>query len=82
LHVVLTEGGPSLVGQLVRERLVDELFLTTSPRLFGRKGNDGRKSLIEGVDLAGQSLQLLSVRRHESHLFLRYALEDPGSIVP
>ena len=73
-QVVLTEGGPSLVGQLLRECLVDELFLTTSPRLFGRKASDGRKSLVEGVDLTGQPLELLSVRRHESHLFLRYAL--------
>ena len=52
---------------------MDELFLTISPRLFGRKVNDARKSLVEGVDLAGQPLELLSVRRHDSHLFLRYA---------
>ncbi len=74
LRVVLTEGGPSLVGLLLREGLVDELFLTTSPRLFGRKENDGNKSLVQGVDLAGLSLDLLGVRRHESHLFLRYAV--------
>jgi riboflavin biosynthesis pyrimidine reductase len=76
LPVVLTEGGPSLVGQLLGEGLVDELFLTTSPRLFGREANDGRKSLVAGVDLAGRSLELLGVRRHESHLFLRYALQN------
>jgi riboflavin biosynthesis pyrimidine reductase len=74
LPVVLTEGGPSLVGQLIQEGLVDELFLTTSPRLFGRKANDGRKSLVDGIELSSQSLDLLSVSRHESHLFLRYAL--------
>ena len=73
-RVVLTEGGPSLVGQLLKEGLLDELFLTTSPRLFGRRPGDGRKSLVEGIDLGGRSLDLLSVRRHESHLFLRYAL--------
>ena len=74
LQVLLAEGGPSLVGQLFQEGLVDELFLTTSPRLFGRRPNDGRKSLIEGVDLTGQPLELLSVRRDESHLFMRYAV--------
>jgi riboflavin biosynthesis pyrimidine reductase len=74
LQSILSEGGPSLVGQLVEEGLLDELFLTTSPRLFGRRREDGRKSLIEGVDLGGRSLELLSVRRHGSHLFLRYAL--------
>lgn len=74
LQVVLTEGGPSLVGQLLEEGLIDELFLTSSPRLFGRWSDDGRKSLVEGVDLGGRSLELLSVRRHESHLYSRYAL--------
>lgn len=74
LQVILTEGGPSLVAQLLDEGLLDELFVTTSPRLFGRKTGDGRKSLVEGVNLDGTALDLLSVRRHESHLFLRYAL--------
>lgn len=74
LDRVLTEGGPSLVGQLVKEGQVDELFLTVSPKLFGRAGGDGRKSLIDGVDLAGRALELLSGRRGGSHLFLRYAL--------
>ena len=74
LQVVLTEGGPSLVGQLIEEGLIDELFLTLSPRLFGRWSEDGRKSLVDGVDLHGRPLKLLSARRHESHLYLRYAL--------
>lgn len=74
LQVVLAEGGPSLVGQLLEEGLIDELFLTTSPRLFGRWTGDGRKSLVEGVDLGGRSMTLSSVRRHESHLYLRYSL--------
>ncbi len=71
---VLTEGGPSLVGQLVEERQLDELFLTVSPKLFGRSGGDGRKSLMDGVDLEGRALELLSGRRDQSHLFLRYSL--------
>jgi riboflavin biosynthesis pyrimidine reductase len=71
---VLTEGGPSLFAELVRERLVDELFLTTSPALFGRFASDQRKSLCDGLDLSGAQLDLLSTRRHGSHLFQRYAL--------
>jgi riboflavin biosynthesis pyrimidine reductase len=74
LRVVLTEGGPTLFGQLLQDGVVDEIFLTTSPRLFGRMGVDGRKSLVDGVDLAGRSMELASLRRHESHLFLRYTL--------
>ena len=74
LQVILVEGVPTLMGQLLEESLIDELFLTTSPRLFGRQEGDGRKSLVEGVNLGGRSLKLLSVRGHESHLYLRYAV--------
>jgi riboflavin biosynthesis pyrimidine reductase len=74
LRVLLTEGGPSLVGALLAEKALDELFVTVSPSLFGRYPNDRRKSLADGVDLAGDSLELLSVRRHRSHAFLRYAI--------
>jgi riboflavin biosynthesis pyrimidine reductase len=72
---VLTEGGPALFSELVQGRLVDELFLTSSPALFGRFENDHRKALTDGLDLQGASLDLRSVRRHGSHLFLRYALK-------
>jgi riboflavin biosynthesis pyrimidine reductase len=73
---ILSEGGPSLVAQLVADSLLDELFLTVSPRLFGRYPADGRKALIDGVDLASspRALDLLSARQHGSFLFLRYAL--------
>ena len=71
---VLTEGGPSLFSELVARRLVDELFLTSSPALFGRFEHDDRKALTDGLDLHGTSLELQSVRRHGSHLFLRYGL--------
>lgn len=42
--LVLTEGGPSLLGQLVRDSLLDELFLTVSPLLAGRAGIPGPDS--------------------------------------
>ena len=71
---VLTEGGPTLFSELVAEKLLDEVFVTSAPSLFGRFGGDQRKSLADGVDLGGAPLDLLSVRRHRSHLFLRYAL--------
>jgi riboflavin biosynthesis pyrimidine reductase len=71
---ILTEGGPTLFGELIKAGLVDELFLTASPRLFGRSSGDGKKSLIDGIELDGRVLELSSVRRHGSHLFLRYAL--------
>jgi riboflavin biosynthesis pyrimidine reductase len=74
-RTILTEGGPTLFAGLVAEKVVDELFVTVSPVLFGRFREDGRKSLTEGLDLGGANLELLSARRAGAHLFLRYRLE-------
>ena len=69
---ILCEGGPGLFAELFAAKLIDELFLTLSPRLFGRWAGDGRKALAEARDLQGAPLKLLSVRRNAGHLFLRY----------
>src|SRR5438094_822493 len=39
---ILTEGGPTLASELAAAELLDELFLTRSPTLFGRLTADGR----------------------------------------
>lgn len=72
---ILSEAGPLVMGQLVRGRLVDDLFLTLSPVLAGRRRGDGSKSLAEGVQLLPDQpawMRLVDVRRQDSHLFLRY----------
>jgi riboflavin biosynthesis pyrimidine reductase len=72
---VLTEGGPQLFGELVAAGLVDELFLTTSPALFG--GAPPATGITGHLSPAGEPrvrAALLSLRRHGSHLFARYAL--------
>lgn len=74
-RLLLTEGGPSLFAEFVAAKLVDEVFLTSAPKLFGQMPGDQRKSLVFGRDLGGASLELMSARRHGSHLFLRYQLE-------
>jgi riboflavin biosynthesis pyrimidine reductase len=76
-RTVLTEGGPHLVGTLLEARRLDELFLTISPLLAGDRFVPGRRGVVEGVRFGAESLrrsELLSVRRHGSHLFLRYAV--------
>lgn len=74
-RTILTEGGPTLFGQLIGRDRVDELFLTVSPALEGQSGRSF--GLIHGVDFGRtpKRSRLLSVRRHESHLFLRYRLK-------
>ena len=75
-ELVLSEGGPTLFTSFVGAGLVDELFLTVAPLMAGRSGSprlslaDGAE-LLPGVRVAGD---LVSIRRHESHLFLRYWL--------
>jgi riboflavin biosynthesis pyrimidine reductase len=75
-ELVLSEGGPTLFTSLVAAGLVDELFLTVSPLLAGRSGLP-RLSLADGAELLPDvhvAGDLESIRRHGSHLFLRYAL--------
>jgi len=73
---ILCEGVPGLFSELADAGLVDELFLTLSPRLFGRFPNDARKALTDRRDLRGMSLDLRSLRRDGSHLFLRYGTKS------
>ena len=72
---ILSEAGPHLFGSLVAGDLVDELFLTVSPLLAGRSST--ALGLLEDIALLPERTrvaQLRSVRAHESHLFLQYAL--------
>ncbi|HYM51302.1 MAG TPA: dihydrofolate reductase family protein [Candidatus Limnocylindrales bacterium] len=74
---LLSEGGPTTFGALLRDHLVDELFLTVSPVLAGRDPAADRLGLVEhAIFVAGRfpALALMSVRRSGSHLFLRYGL--------
>lgn len=76
---VLTEGGPHLIGHLLGEGLVDEVFLTTSPVLAGRT-DTSRPGLIAGLELLPNRpawTDLISARRRDSYLFLRYRLRTP-----
>ena len=82
-QLILCEGGPLLFGELVDAGLVDELFMTLSPILAGHGGASGRLSLLEGAELlpSGRSAAaLLTLRRADSHLFLRYQLSRREAI--
>ncbi|HET9470308.1 MAG TPA: dihydrofolate reductase family protein, partial [Usitatibacter sp.] len=75
-NVILTEGGPSLMGHLIKAQALDEMFLTVSPVVAGRD-KEPRLGMVEGAELlpdAGLWTRLLSTRRHGDFLFLRYAL--------
>lgn len=72
---ILCEAGPHTFGGLVKAGQIDELFLTTSPFLAGDAGAGSRLRLVESSDLVPLvESRLLSLRRHDDHLFTRYAI--------
>jgi riboflavin biosynthesis pyrimidine reductase len=74
--VILSEGGPHLMGELIGKGLLDEAFITISPVVAGRD-REARLGMVAGAEfLPGRGLwsRLLSVRRHGDFLFLRYGL--------
>lgn len=78
LNVVLTEGGPHLMGELIKRSLLDEAFITISPVIAGRD-DEARLGMVEGIELLphhGAWTHLLSARRHGDFLFLRYDLRS------
>ena len=76
--VVLSEGGPHLIGQLLSAGLLDELFLTTAPQIAGRNSETRRLALVEGAayDVATAPwFDLVSLHRNGDHLFNRYRIK-------
>jgi len=74
--MILTEGGPTLFGEFVRERTVDELFLTIAPRVAGRDDERRRLALVEKAAFPADELRearLVSVKAADDYLFTRFA---------
>ena len=72
---LLHEGGPTLFGQFLAAEAVDELFLTLSPQIAGRKADAIRPALVEGTEFMPDCapwFQLLSAKQRAEHLYLRY----------
>jgi riboflavin biosynthesis pyrimidine reductase len=74
VELLLCEGGPTMFGSLLREGLLDELFLTVAPRLTGGGTGPGVTSgpeLPEPAELA--TVWLLE---RGGSLYLRYRLQE------
>jgi riboflavin-specific deaminase-like protein len=68
VRALLCEGGPGLHGELQAAGLVDDLFLTTAPKLAG--GDAPR--ILEGALLEVAPLELVWLLEAEGELFARY----------
>lgn len=72
LNHVFIDGGPKLLASFLDKNLIDEIFLTIFPRIFG---NDGSTStMVEGILFPPNkiSLKIISSEQVENEIFLRY----------
>ena len=84
VQTLLHEGGPTLFGQFLAAETVDELFLTLSPQIAGRKNDATRPALVQEVEFVPDSapwFQLLSVKQKTAHLYLRYRRKEVDSLI-
>lgn len=72
---ILMEGGPTLFGSFLKEGLIDEIFLTIAPKIYGSMQNS-TKNLVEGIMLPPNKieLKLISLKKIKDELFLRYSI--------
>jgi riboflavin biosynthesis pyrimidine reductase len=72
---LLHEGGPTLFGQFLAAKAIDEFFLTLSPQIAGRKGDAIRPAIVQGVEFVPNSapwFEMVSVKEKAAYLYLRY----------
>jgi riboflavin biosynthesis pyrimidine reductase len=72
IRALLSEGGPHLHAQLQTDGLVDDLFLTISPKLSG----GGAPRIIEGSLPGVAELELAWLLEEDGELFARYHRGD------
>jgi len=72
VRALLCEGGPTLMGALLHEGLLDELFLTLAPQLAG----GGAEPTIASGPALGEpaALELVWALERTGSLYLRYAV--------
>lgn len=72
---ILVEGGPHVMGGFYEEDLIDELFLTISPKVLG--SDESAITMVEGLLLPPDKIRqfkIMSVKQVEDELFLRYQI--------
>ncbi len=76
VRTLLCEGGPHLNSELLLAGLVDELFLSLSPKLAGGEESGGEAlRIIAGAEFESPiELELLGALESGSRLFLRYGV--------
>lgn len=74
LQNILIEGGPTLMASFLKENLIDEMFITIAPKVFGDVDNQSI-TMIENYLFPPDKIplfKLISVKNINSELYLRY----------
>lgn len=67
---ILLEGGPALNGYFLQQDLIDEIFFTIVPYLWGGDTKDRLITSSRFIDMA--KFRLLNCRRRKDEVFFRY----------
>lgn len=73
-QAIFIDGGPHLLGSFFALNLIDEVFLTIAPKIFGNRDNLAL-TMVEGALLSKDKiphLKLLSVNKVGDEVYLRY----------
>ncbi len=75
LEYIFIDGGPHLLASLLKHGLIDEVFLTIAPKIFGNE-KDLTLTMVEGLllDQNKTKLELVSLSKVENEVFLRYRI--------
>lgn len=74
---VLVEGGPHIMGSFFEAGLIDEIFITIAPKIFGNK-DQATMTMVEGFLFAPDKVPhmgLVSATPHENEVYLRYKVK-------
>lgn len=77
LQKILVEGGPTIMASFLKEKLIDEMFITIAPKIFGSE-NNRTLSMLEGHLFPPDKIplfKLLSVKNINNELYLRYKIQ-------
>ena len=80
VRLLLHEGGPTLFGEFVCARVVDEFFLTLAPQLAGESAAHPRPGILAGTVFLPEAapwLHLCTLKQSGDHLYLRYTSAPP-----
>lgn len=73
-QTVFIDGGPTLLASLIEQNMLDEIFLTISPKIYGNE-KDQTLTMVEGKLFDSKDIhewKLISSQTVENEVYLRY----------